>query len=65
MKNIAADADAALITRTIIAMAHTLKLRVSAEGEEPEERLAILQALSCDEMKCRTTWSVRRSLLGP
>jgi len=37
VKNIATDADAAAITRAIIAMAHTLKLRVLAEGVETEE----------------------------
>ncbi len=40
------DADA--IVHTIIALAHTLGLRVIAEGIETEPQLAILRALGCE-----------------
>ena len=36
------------ITATIIAMAHTLGFKVSAEGVETHEQLAFLQAKGCD-----------------
>jgi diguanylate cyclase (GGDEF)-like protein/PAS domain S-box-containing protein len=40
------DADA--IVHTIIALAHTLGLKVIAEGIETEQQLAILQTLGCE-----------------
>jgi diguanylate cyclase (GGDEF)-like protein/PAS domain S-box-containing protein len=45
------DPDDATITATIIAMAHTLGLRVVAEGVETEEQQAFLCAQQCDEMQ--------------
>ena len=42
------DTEAVAITRTIIAMAHTLKLRVVAEGVETPEQLAFLKERECD-----------------
>ena len=36
------------IVQTIVSLAHTLSLNVTAEGIETEEQLAILRSLSCD-----------------
>ncbi len=47
--NIAANTDDAAIAGAIIAMAHSLKLNVVAEGVETEEQLAFLKSLGCDE----------------
>ena len=45
------DRDDALITRSIIAMAHNMKLEVVAEGVETESQLAFLHAYGCDEIQ--------------
>jgi EAL domain-containing protein (putative c-di-GMP-specific phosphodiesterase class I) len=42
--------DVAFVT-AIIAMAHSLKLKVVAEGLETEEQLALLKAQQCDEVQ--------------
>ena len=45
---IAGSAENAEIVRTIVALAHTLNLRVTAEGIETVEQLARLEALNCE-----------------
>ncbi|HTP05836.1 MAG TPA: EAL domain-containing protein [Nitrospirota bacterium] len=49
--NITTDNDDAAITTAIIAMAHSLKLRVIAEGVESEEQKTFLRDLGCHEMQ--------------
>jgi EAL domain-containing protein (putative c-di-GMP-specific phosphodiesterase class I) len=49
IKDITVDPDTEAIIRAIIAMAHTLKIKVIAEGVETEEQLAFLQLNQCDE----------------
>ncbi len=49
--NINTSQDDAAIVRAIIAMAHSLKLRVIAEGVEKEEQFAFLRELGCDEVQ--------------
>ena len=49
--NITTDNDDAAITTAIIAMAHSLKLRVIAEGVESEEQKTFLRDLRCHEMQ--------------
>ncbi len=46
--DITTDPDDAAITSTIITMAHSLQLRVVAEGVETPEQLAFLKAQRCD-----------------
>ncbi len=43
-----ADPDDALLTQAIVAMAHSLKKRVIAEGVETQEQAAFLRTIGCD-----------------
>jgi diguanylate cyclase (GGDEF)-like protein/PAS domain S-box-containing protein len=45
------DSDSMEIVATIISLAHSLKMKVVAEGVETEEQARILKLLRCDEMQ--------------
>lgn len=49
--NMTTDPQSAAVVGAIIAMAHALKLRVTAEGVETAEQAAQLEALGCDEVQ--------------
>jgi diguanylate cyclase (GGDEF)-like protein/PAS domain S-box-containing protein len=49
VRDIETDADDAAIIRAIIAMAHSLDLRVTAEGVETQGQLVALRKLRCDQ----------------
>ncbi|WP_268798786.1 putative bifunctional diguanylate cyclase/phosphodiesterase [Pseudomonas huanghezhanensis] len=51
IRGIGEGTEDAAITRAIIAMAHSLGLKVVAEGVENEEQLAFLKAHACDEVQ--------------
>jgi diguanylate cyclase (GGDEF)-like protein len=51
VRHITSDADDAAISTAIIAMAHSLKLRVIAEGVETEDQLAFLKEKGCDAVQ--------------
>ncbi len=51
IRDILTDQSDQSIVKTIIAMAHGLKLRVVAEGVEEKEQLALLKTYGCDEVQ--------------
>jgi diguanylate cyclase (GGDEF)-like protein len=51
IRDITTDPDDAAIVTAVIAMAHTLKLRVVAEGVDMEEQLTFLRSQGCDLMQ--------------
>ena len=51
VRDITTDPDDASIAKTIISMAHDMKLRVIAEGVETEEQKSFLRLRHCDEMQ--------------
>lgn len=51
VRDITTDADDAAITLAIISMAHSLGLKVIAEGVETEAQLAFLAAHACEQMQ--------------
>jgi diguanylate cyclase (GGDEF)-like protein len=51
VQEITTDSDSAAITKAIIAMGHSLKLRVLAEGVETEEQLAFLRDHGCHALQ--------------
>jgi diguanylate cyclase (GGDEF)-like protein/PAS domain S-box-containing protein len=51
VRDITTDPDDAAIACSIIALAHSMKLQVIAEGVETEGQLGFLQANQCDQMQ--------------
>lgn len=51
VKGLPQDSDDSAIVRAIITMAHSLGLKVTAEGVETEEQLEVLRRLDCDELQ--------------
>ena len=51
MRDIDSDPDTAAIVTAIIAMAHSLRLKVIAEGVELTEQSNFLRRYGCDQMQ--------------
>jgi diguanylate cyclase (GGDEF)-like protein/PAS domain S-box-containing protein len=51
VRDITTDPDDAMITSAVISLAHSLRLKVVAEGVETEAQLSMLAAKGCDEMQ--------------
>ncbi|MBF0555710.1 MAG: EAL domain-containing protein [Nitrospirae bacterium] len=49
IQNVTTDMDYSVIAKAIIALAHTLNMKVIAEGVETFEQLEFLRSLKCDE----------------
>jgi diguanylate cyclase (GGDEF)-like protein len=51
VKDLDTSSDDRAITKAIVAMAHSLELKVIAEGVETEEQFHFLRSLNCDEIQ--------------
>ncbi len=51
VRDLTEDGEDAAITRAIIAMAHSLELKVVAEGVEEQQQLDFLKSQGCDEIQ--------------
>ena len=51
IRDLPGGADAAGVTRAVVAMAHSLDLQATAEGVETREQWEFLRELGCDEMQ--------------
>jgi len=51
VRDVTQDGEDAAITRAIIAMAHSLELKVVAEGVEEQQQLDFLKSQGCDEIQ--------------
>jgi len=51
VRGIPHDVDDRSMARAIISMAHSLRMRVIAEGVETQAHLEFLKGLACDEMQ--------------
>ena len=51
VRNLSADANDAAIVRAIVALGHSLRLKVTAEGVETAGQLDALARLGCDDMQ--------------
>ncbi|TAK09793.1 MAG: EAL domain-containing protein, partial [Candidatus Manganitrophaceae bacterium] len=51
VRNMTTDPNDAVIAQTVVAMAHSLRLKAIAEGVETESQLAFLRSIGCDEMQ--------------
>jgi diguanylate cyclase (GGDEF)-like protein/PAS domain S-box-containing protein len=51
VRDTTSDPDDASLVTAVIAVAHSLRLKVVAQGVETEEQLALLRSLQCDEVQ--------------
>ncbi len=51
VQNLTTDPNDAVIVKTVVGMAHSLRLKAIAEGVETEGQLAYLRSIGCEEMQ--------------